>query len=95
MKWCSPWASAAAKPARERILVNNGADLAGRRILIVEDEFLLAMELELLLQRRGCLVLGPVSSVGQALALIEASRRTWRCSTSTCRGSGRRRSPRR
>ena len=29
--------------------MKNGADLAGRRILIVEDEFLLAMELELLL----------------------------------------------
>ena len=42
--------------------MKNGADLAGRRILIVEDEFLLAMELELLLQQRGCLVLGPVSS---------------------------------
>jgi two-component SAPR family response regulator len=50
--------------------VKNGADLAGRRILIVEDEFLLAMELELLLLQRGCLVVGPVSSVGHALALL-------------------------
>jgi DNA-binding NtrC family response regulator len=51
--------------------LNNGADLAGRRILIVEDEFLLAMELELLVRRRGCLVLGPASSVEHALALID------------------------
>jgi DNA-binding LytR/AlgR family response regulator len=51
--------------------VKNGADLAGRRILIVEDEFLLAMELELLLLQRGCLVLGPVSSVDHALALLD------------------------
>jgi two-component SAPR family response regulator len=51
--------------------VKNGADLVGRRILIVEDEFLLAMELELLLHRRGCVVLGPVSSVDHALALID------------------------
>ena len=29
------------------------------------------MELELLLQRRGCLVVGPVSSVEQALALLD------------------------
>jgi DNA-binding LytR/AlgR family response regulator len=51
--------------------VDSGADLAGLRILIVEDEFLLAMELEMLLQQRGCMVLGPVSSVGQALAVLD------------------------
>jgi DNA-binding LytR/AlgR family response regulator len=54
--------------------LKNGADLAGRRILIVEDEFLLAMELELLVLRRGCLVLGPASSVAHALALIDGDR---------------------
>jgi two-component SAPR family response regulator len=52
-------------------LVNDGAELSGRRILVVEDEFLLAMELEALLERRGCTVLGPVPSVGQALALLD------------------------
>jgi CheY-like chemotaxis protein len=51
--------------------VDHGADMAGLRILIVEDEFLLAMELEMLLQQRGCMVLGPVSSVGQALAMLD------------------------
>jgi two-component SAPR family response regulator len=51
--------------------VNNGAEWVGRRILIVEDEFLLAMELEMLLHQRGCVVLGPVSSVGHALALLD------------------------
>lgn len=51
--------------------MDNGTDLAGRRILIVEDEFLLAMELEALLEQRGCMVLGPVSSVGQALVLLD------------------------
>jgi two-component SAPR family response regulator len=51
--------------------VDSGADLAGLRILIVEDEFLLAMELETLLQQRGCMVLGPVSSVGQALTMLD------------------------
>ena len=51
--------------------MDNGADLSGRRILVVEDEFLLAMELETLLSQRGCTVLGPVPSVGQALALID------------------------
>lgn len=51
--------------------MDSGADLAGLRILIVEDEFLLAMELETLLQQRGCMVLGPVSSVGQALTMLD------------------------
>ena len=51
--------------------MDSGADLAGLRILIVEDEFLLAMELETLLQQRGCMVLGPVSSVGQALSMLD------------------------
>jgi DNA-binding LytR/AlgR family response regulator len=51
--------------------LDDGADLAGLRILIVEDEFLLAMELEMLVQQRGCMVLGPVSSVGQALSVLD------------------------
>jgi two-component SAPR family response regulator len=50
--------------------VNNGTDLAGHRVLVVEDEFLLAMELEALLERNGCEVLGPASTVEWALALI-------------------------
>jgi two-component SAPR family response regulator len=51
--------------------VDNGADLTGRRVLVVEDEFLLAMELEALLERRGCTVLGPVPTVCQALAMLD------------------------
>jgi DNA-binding LytR/AlgR family response regulator len=50
--------------------VDNGADLKGRRVLVVEDEFLLAMELEGLLSRRGCEVLGPASTVRQALTVL-------------------------
>jgi CheY-like chemotaxis protein len=52
----------------------DGADLTGRRVLVVEDEFLLAMELETLLERRGCTVLGPVPTVRQALATLEEQR---------------------
>jgi CheY-like chemotaxis protein len=50
--------------------VDNGAELAGRRVLVVEDEFLLAMELEALLKEHGCEVLGPAPTVEWALALI-------------------------
>lgn len=51
--------------------MDNGADLAGLRILIVEDEFLLAMELEMMVQQRGSMVLSRVSSVGQAIAALD------------------------
>lgn len=45
-------------------------NLSGCRVLVVEDEFLLAMELEDLLAQGGCEVLGPASSVSQALAVL-------------------------
>jgi DNA-binding LytR/AlgR family response regulator len=51
--------------------VDDGDDLAGLRVLIVEDEFLLAMELESLVAGGGCTAVGPASSVRQALALID------------------------
>ena len=48
-----------------------GAFLEGRRVLVAEDEFLLALELEAVLERQGCVVLGPVSTLDQALALLD------------------------
>ena len=51
--------------------MDEGVELTGCRVLVVEDEFLLAMELETLLEQRGCTVLGPVPSVGQALAMLD------------------------
>lgn len=46
--------------------------LAGRRILIVEDEYLIAMDLALELGDLGAEVVGPAGSVDEALELIEA-----------------------
>lgn len=46
--------------------------LVGRRVLIVEDEYLIAMELERWLENAGAEVAGPVPNVKQALALIDA-----------------------
>ena len=43
------------------------------RILVVEDDVLIAMDLEALLESVGCTVLGPVSSESAALELIEDS----------------------
>ena len=45
--------------------------LQRRRILVVEDEFLLADELALELEDEGAMVLGPVPSVERALALLD------------------------
>ena len=48
--------------------------VAGRRILVVEDEALIALDLAGLLEERGATVLGPASSVAEALSLIAASK---------------------
>jgi CheY-like chemotaxis protein len=44
--------------------------VSGHRILIVEDEWLIAFDISDLLERWGCTVIGPASTVDEALALI-------------------------
>ena len=43
--------------------------LNGRRVLIVEDESLVAMLLETILEDMGCLTVGPASSIDEGLIL--------------------------
>ena len=50
------------------------SNLRGRYILVVEDEALVAMLLEDVLTDVGCKVMGPVSTVAQALALLKDNR---------------------
>ena len=50
------------------------APLKGVRILIVEDDCLVAGYLEELLGMAGCVVVGPASRVHEALTLIEGER---------------------
>ena len=45
--------------------------LDGQRILVAEDELLLAMEIKRFLENWGCVVLGPAPSVSRALALLD------------------------
>ena len=45
-----------------------GQRLAGMRVLVVEDEFILALALEDILIDEGCVVVGPFSRVSEALA---------------------------
>ena len=47
-------------------------NLRDRRILIVEDEYLVAMSLAEALQDAGSIVLGPVPSVDKAITKIES-----------------------
>lgn len=42
-----------------------------KTVLIVEDEFLIALDLTLVLEKRGWSVLGPAASVDAALRLLE------------------------
>src|SRR3954469_6426333 len=48
--------------------------LRGARVLIVEDDLLIANYLEELLGMEGCIVVGPALRVDEALALIERGR---------------------
>lgn len=50
------------------------AELQGRRILVVEDEALVAMLLEDALGDAGCTILGPTVSVEQSLGLLHDQR---------------------
>jgi CheY-like chemotaxis protein len=48
------------------------SSFSGRTVLLVEDEMLVAWLLEDMLADLGCAVVGPASSVKQALAMIDA-----------------------
>jgi CheY-like chemotaxis protein len=49
-------------------------DLGGLRVLVVEDEALVALQLEDMLSDLGCAVVGPAARVGQALELLRAQK---------------------
>ena len=50
----------------------SGASLANRRILVAEDEALIAIGIESMLQGFGCEVVGPVSEVREILQVVDA-----------------------
>jgi DNA-binding NtrC family response regulator len=47
-------------------------ELTGRKILVVEDESLIALELENTLQDLGCEVIGPISRVDEIADCVES-----------------------
>jgi CheY-like chemotaxis protein len=48
--------------------------LAGAKVLVAEDEPVIALDLQAMLQDLGCLVLGPVESIQSALAVLAQER---------------------
>ena len=51
--------------------MTDAASLAGLRVLVVEDDMLIALDIEQTLQNLGCIVVGPVSKLDLALRLAE------------------------
>ena len=49
-------------------------DIRGRRILIAEDEAMIALDLESFLQDLGCEIIGPVANVEDLVQQIETHR---------------------
>ena len=48
--------------------------LAGRRILVIEDDYLVGLVLAELLQDAGAEIVGPIGWIEEAIALIESGR---------------------
>ena len=63
---------------RENEAAGDKPSLEGRRILVVEDEFLLALEVEAALESFGCFVAGPFAKLEKAMVAARATRLdTW------------------
>lgn len=45
---------------------------APKRILVVEDEWLVALDTLDMLERAGCVVIGPVATVAEALTIVDS-----------------------
>lgn len=50
------------------------SSLAGVRVLVVEDELFIALELESILTAAGCRVVGPAAGLEQAVSLVAQER---------------------
>lgn len=50
--------------------------MSGRTVLVVEDDFIVAYDMQMLLEEQGARVLGPAASLAEAKALLAAERPT-------------------
>jgi two-component system, response regulator PdtaR len=51
-----------------------GLSLVDLTVLLVEDELLIALDIKMMLERRGARVVGPATTVGEALHLLRSER---------------------
>ena len=58
------------KPIQKEALKMASEGLRNRRILVVEDEFIIAADLQQRLESAGAVVIGPAASIEGALALV-------------------------
>src|SRR5262245_35913176 len=63
-----------ASPAAGESKSKPGMGLAGRRVLIVEDEAMISALIEMIIGEAGCAIVGPVASLEEALHIIEHER---------------------
>lgn len=71
-------------PSRRRAPHRDGGENAGggesrgifqgMKVLVVEDDFIVAFDMQVMLEEQGAEVIGPASSVMEALALLAAAR---------------------
>lgn len=54
-----------------------GSELRGRRILVVEDDYLVAQALCGLLEEAGATIVGPIGWADEALAFVEANQQAF------------------
>jgi CheY-like chemotaxis protein len=55
-------------------MATDGAALRGQRVLVAEDQFIIALDLAELLRGFGCTVLGPAGSTAEVEALLGGAR---------------------
>lgn len=54
----------------------NEGPMSGMSVLVVEDDFIVAYDMQMMLEEQGARVLGPAHSLAEGLALLEQERPT-------------------
>ena len=65
------------------------ASLQGRRILVVEDEYLVGLGLVGILEQAGAQVLGPIGALDEAMAMVENKGQTFDAAVLDVRVNGK------
>jgi PAS domain S-box-containing protein len=58
----------------QRVAIAKDTSISGKRILVVDDEPLIAMDIVSILEEEGCEIVGPASTLQKALDLVETGK---------------------